>query len=213
MIVNLNTEYNFNVKKKRPEEEYEKVSDYFKGDVLNQYAASKNMMKIQEKITIRALELLDIKEKDLLILDAGCGPGFAATYLKEIGYKIVALDIIPKFLDYYDIKELNPIGADMCSPPFKPNIFDAIISISALQWIFRDLKNKKMYSMLKDLSTSFYKVLKPNGRVVIQFYPKSKEIMDKIGKIIVKHTDFSGNFIIDNPNRQKKRKIFLLLIK
>ena len=209
----MNTEYNFNVKRKRPEEEYEKVSDYFRGDVLNQYATSKNMMKIQEKITIRALELLDIKKKDPLILDAGSGPGFAATYLKEIGYRIVALDIIPEFLYYYEIKELNPITADMCFPPFKPNTFDAIISISALQWIFRDLKDKMMYSMLKNLSTSFYKILKPNGRAVIQFYPKNKEIMDITGKIIVKHTDFLGNFIIDNPNRQKKRKIFLLLNK
>ena len=168
----MNTEYNFNVKRKRPEEEYEKVSDYFRGDVLNQYATSKNMMKIQEKITIRALELLDIKKKDPLILDAGSGPGFAATYLKEIGYRIVALDIIPEFLYYYEIKDLNPITADMCFPPFKPNTFDAIISISALQWIFRDLKDKMMYSMLKNLSTSFYKILKPNGRAVIQFYPK-----------------------------------------
>lgn len=209
----MNTEYNFNVKRKRPEEEYEKVSDYFRGDVLNQYATSKNMMKIQEKITIRALELLDIKKKDALILDAGSGPGFAATYLKEIGYRIVALDIIPEFLYYYEIKDLNPITADMCFPPFKPNTFDAIISISALQWIFRDLKDKMMYSMLKNLSTSFYKILKPNGRAVIQFYPKNKEIMDITGKIIVKHTDFLGNFIIDNPNRQKKRKIFLLLNK
>ena len=209
----MNTDYHFNVKKKRPEEEYRKVSDYFRGDVLNQYATSKNMMKIQEKITIRALELLDIKKKDSLILDAGSGPGFAATYLKEIGYRIVALDIIPEFLYYYEIKDLNPITADMCFAPFKPNTFDAIISISALQWIFRDLKDKMMYSMLKNLSISFYKILKPNGRVVIQFYPKNKEIMDNTGKIIVKHTDFSGNFIIDNPNRQKKRKIFLLLNK
>ena len=136
-----------------------------------------------------------------------------AACLKEIGYRIVALDIIPEFLYYYEIKDLNPITADMCFPPFKPNTFDAIISISALQWIFRDLKDKMMYSMLKNLSISFYKILKPNGRVVIQFYPKNKEIMDNTGKIIVKHTDFSGNFIIDNPNRQKKRKIFLLLDK
>ncbi|MFX0082167.1 MAG: class I SAM-dependent methyltransferase [Candidatus Hodarchaeota archaeon] len=209
----MNTEYSFNVKRKRPEEEYENVSDYFRGDVLTQYATSKSMMKIQEKITIRALELLNIKKKDSLILDAGCGPGFAATYLKEIGYRIVALDIISEFLYFYEISDLNPINADMCFLPFKPNTFDAIISISALQWVYRDLNDRVMYSMLKNLSTSFYKILKPDGRIVIQFYPKNKELMDKTGKIIVNHTDFIGNFIIDNPNRQKKRKVFLLLDK
>jgi 18S rRNA (guanine1575-N7)-methyltransferase len=211
--MNLNKDYSFNIKKKRPEEEYENVSDYFQGKVLIQYANSKNIMRIQEKITMRALELLNLKKNDALILDAGCGPGFAASYLKERGYEVVALDIISKFLNIYEIDDLNPINADMCFPPFQPNTFDAIISISALQWVFRDVNNKLMHSMLKKLSKSFFKILKPKGRVVIQFYPKSIKLMKRIGKIIAEHTDFKGNFIIDNPNRQKKRKIFLLLSK
>jgi len=209
----LNDDFNFDIKKKRPEEEYESVSDYFRGNVLTQYANSKSIMRIQEKITLRALELLDIKKKDALILDAGCGPGFAASYLKEIGYGVVALDIISEFLNVYEIKDLNPINADMCFPPFKPSTFDAIISISALQWIFRDINNRIMYTILKNLSKSFFKILKPKGRVIIQFYPKSKDLMKGVGKIIADNTDFEGYFIVDNPNRQKKRKIFLLLSK
>ncbi|MFX1304074.1 MAG: class I SAM-dependent methyltransferase [Promethearchaeota archaeon] len=209
----MNDSYYFNIKKKRPEELYDNVSDYFKGEILKQYASSKNIIKIQEKITIRALELLNLRKKEGLILDAGTGPGFTAIYLKEIGYKTVGIDIISAFLNYYDIKDLNPIASDMCFPPFKPNIFDAIISISALQWIFRDLKNDQMYYLLKNLFKSFFKILKPNSKVIIQFYPKNREIMDKIGKIIVKNTGFNGNFIIDNPNNQRKRKIFLLLNK
>jgi hypothetical protein len=101
----------------------------------------------------------------------------------------------------------------MCFPPFKPTTFDAIVSISALQWIFRDLNDRLMYSMLKNLSKSFFRILKPKSRVVIQFYPKNNEIMTRIGKIIAEHTDFTGQFIVDNPYRQKKRKIFLLLDK
>lgn len=212
-MMNLDREFNFNVKRKRPEEEYEKVSDYFKGNVLVQYANSKNIMRIQEKITKRALELLNLKKKDALILDAGCGAGFAAMYLKEIGYRIVALDLISEFLGFYEINELNPVNSDMCFPPFRPSTFDAIISISALQWIFRNINDKLMHLMLKSLSKSFFRILKPNSRVIIQFYPKSKEIMERIGKIIAEHTKFTGEFIIDNPHRQKKRKIFLLLRK
>jgi len=211
--MNLDREFNFSVKRKRPEEEYEKVSDYFKGDVLVQYANSKNIMRIQEKITKRALELLNLKKKDALILDAGCGAGFAAIYLKEIGYRIVALDLISEFLGFYEINDLNPINSDMCFPPFRPSTFDAIISISALQWIFRDINNKWMHLMLKSLFKSFFRILKPNSRVIVQFYPKNKEIMESIGKIITEHTKFTGKFIVDNPHRQKKRKIFLLLSK
>ncbi|MHA1473114.1 MAG: hypothetical protein ACTSQW_08465, partial [Promethearchaeota archaeon] len=80
----MNDDYFFNVKNKRPEEMYQSVSDYFKGDTLSQYARSKNIMRIQEKITIRALELLELKQERSLILDAGCGSGFASAYLKEI---------------------------------------------------------------------------------------------------------------------------------
>jgi len=209
----LSENYDFNIKRRRPEETYNKVSDYFRGEILEQYATSKNIMKIQEKITIRALELLNLKEKDAFILDAGTGPGFTAIYLNEIGYKTVAIDVIPAFLNYYNIKELNPIASDMCFPPFKPNTFDAIISISALQWIYRDIKNERMHSLLKSLSKSFFQILKPFSQVVIQFYPKNKEIMEKIGKIFTKNTAFCGNFIIDNPNSPKKRKIYLLLKK
>jgi len=209
----LNDTYYFNVKRKRPEEIYNEVSDYFKGEILNQYASSKNMMKIQEKITTRALELLNLRKKDALILDAGSGPGFAAMFLREMGYKTVALDIISEFLNFYDIKDLNPITADMCFPPFKANIFDAILSISALQWIYRDLNDKRMHFLLNNLSKSFFRILKPESRVIIQFYPKNQEIMEKIGRIITKDTDFRGNFIIDHPNSKKKRKIYLLLNK
>ncbi|MFW9942643.1 MAG: class I SAM-dependent methyltransferase [Candidatus Thorarchaeota archaeon] len=209
----MNTNYSFNVKKKRPEEEYEKVSDYFRGDVLNHYATSKNMMRIQQKITNRALELLNFKNRGILILDAGCGPGFAGIYLKEMGFRIVALDLIAEFLYFYEINEINPINSDMCFPPFKSNIFDAIISISALQWIYRDINNKMMHFMLVNLFKSFFRILKSNSKVVMQFYPKNKEIMERIGKIVSEHTDFKGQFIIDNPNSHKKRRIFLLLNK
>ena len=209
----MNEKYYFNVKRKRPEEIYAKVSDYFRSEILSQYANSKSMMKIQEKITIRALELLDLRKKDALILDAGCGPGFAAMVLKEKGYITIALDIISEFLNYYNIKDLNPIAADMCFTPFKSNTFDAILSISALQWIYRDLSNEEMHFLLNSLSKSFFQILKPNSRVIIQFYPKNNDIMEKTGRIITENTDFKGNFIIDNPNSKKKRRIYLLLNK
>jgi len=209
----LRDNYSFNIKRKRPEEIYKNVSDYFRGETLEQYASSKNIMKIQEKITIRALEILNLGEKEAFILDAGTGPGFTAMYLNEIGYKTVAIDIVSDFLNYYNLRELNPIAADMCFPPFKPNTFDVIISISALQWIYRDLKNERSQTLLKNLSKSFFKILKPFSQVIIQFYPKNKELMERIGKTFLENTAFSGNFIIDNPNSPKKRKIYLLLKK
>ena len=209
----MSDDYFFNVKRKRPEELFEIASDYFKNDTLSNYAKSKSIMRTQRKITLRALEILELRKNNCLILDAGCGPGFVAIYLNELGHKTIALDIISDFLYFYDIKDLNPILADMCYPPFQPSIFDAIISISALQWIYKDSNLEKKRLDLIGLFRSFYSILKPNGKVVFQFYPKNKTIMDAIGKIIAENTKLRGHFIIDNPNNPKKRKIFLILEK
>ena len=209
----MNKEYSFNIKRKRPEDLFENVSDYFNAETLTNYAESKSIMRTQKKITIRALELLELQKNHCLILDAGCGPGFVAFYLNQLGHKTVALDFILDFLKFYDITDLNPILADMSYTPFQPKIFDAIISISALQWIFKETGNKIMRSNLISLFRSFYNILKPNSRAVIQFYPKNNVVMENIGKIIRETTQFSGTFIIDNPNNPKKRKIFLLLEK
>jgi SAM-dependent methyltransferase len=209
----VNKKFRFDVKKKRPEETYEKVLDYFKGDVLIKYATSKSMIKIQQKIASRALELLNFSRRDPLILDAGCGPGFATMYLKESGYRVVGLDIISDFLHYYEITDLNPVNADMCFLPFKPKIFDGIISISALQWVYKGINNKEMKNNLVNLIAYFYSILKYNSKAVIQFYPKNDAIMTTIGKMITENTKFNGEYIIDNPQNPKKRRIFLVLEK
>jgi len=212
-ILNFRDDYFFNIKRKRPEELYENVLEYFKDETLSSYAKSKSIMRTQRKITLRALEIIQLKKNHCLILDAGCGPGFVADYLNELGHKTIALDIISGFLKFYDIKDLNPVLSDMCFLPFQPNTFDAIVSISALQWIYKDLNIKKMRMTLTGLFKSFYTILKPKGKAVFQFYPKSKVILDNIGDIIAKNTNFNGNFMIDNPDSPKKRKIYLFLIK
>lgn len=209
----MTDDYHFEVNKERPEESYEDVRNYFKGRNLERYANSKNMMRIQQKITIRALELMEIPRKNSLILDAGCGPGFAGMLLKEMGYNIISLDLIPQFLLFYNLSELNPISADMSLPPFKENCFDGIISISALQWIYKKINNTIMYKNLVNLAKNFYTILNLGSKAVIQFYPKNNIIMKQIGHIIRKNTLFEGNFIIDSPDNPKKRKIFLILKK
>ena len=209
----MSDDFYFTVKNKRPEEIYENVSDYFKGETLSWYAKSKNIMRIQEKITIRAIDILELKEERSLILDAGCGPGFTSAYLKEIGHDVIALDIIYEFLSIYDIKEFNPIVSDLSHTPLRNECLDAIISISALQWIYREKNNNLMKEKLIKLAHSLFNALKPKCSAIFQFYPKNNNIMEDIGKLFTEHTKFQGNFVIDNPNNPKKRRIFLHLTK
>jgi len=209
----LSFDFNFHVKKERPEELYTDVRQYYRNDTLLAYANSKNMRKIQEKITRRVLELLKFENRDKLILDAGCGPGFASFYLQREGYKLVSLDLINQFLTIYDMSEINPITGDMSYLPFKPNSFDGIVSISALQWIYRGFNKELDKLRMVELAKSFHSVLKKNGTIIIQFYPKSLKILEEIGKIFVKYASLEGGYIIDNQNNPKKRKIFLKLLK
>ena len=170
------------------------------------------MMRIQEEITIRALEILEPKPNSK-ILDLGCGPGFTSIYLNELGYRTVALDLILEFLSFYSINELHPINADMCFLPFQPNSFDAVISISALQWIYREINNPIMHTQMKSLAKAIDLVLKPKSKGIFQFYPKNDRILKEIGQIITDYTFLNGNFIIDNPANPKRRNIFLFLQK
>jgi len=206
------TDYNFNIKEKRPEEIYQNVFEYFKDDQVIKYSTSKSMMKIQEKITLRALEIIKIQPKEL-VLDAGSGCGFSSIVLRELGFKVISIDIIKHLLDFYQLPEMNPILADICLTPFRNETFRAIISISALQWIYSDLNNINMENNLNNLINSFHRILKPNGKIIFQFYPKTKIIMEKIGSAFKKKDFFEGNFIIDNIKSPKKRKIFLFLKK
>ena len=209
----MSDDYSFNVKRRRPEEIYSNIRDYYSEEEITRYSISKSIMRIQRKITIRALELLELKSSNLLVMDAGCGPGFTTGVIREQGYQTIALDFITQFLYFYDIKDLNPIAADICNLPFKNNIFNAIISISAFQWIIRDINKAHIKNSITNLMKSFYLFLKPKAKMVIQFYPKNKSIIDILGKLITENTKFEGNFIIDNPSNPKKRKIFLLLEK
>ncbi len=209
----MNDGYKFEIKRKRPEDIYRNVFDYYDSDEISKYAESKSLMNIQEKITIRALEILELNNKNALILDLGCGPGFAGIYLNELGYKIISIDLLLDFLRYYDIKELSPIQSDMSFLPFRSRIFDAIVSISSLQWLHRIYHSKTTINLIKNLAADVYKILKPSSKAIFQFYPKNDSIMKEIGKIFIESTPLEGGFIIDNPESAKKRQIFLILNK
>ena len=59
----MNNSNEFEVKRKRPEDIYGDVTAYYDYNEISRYAESKSLMNIQEKITIRALELLDFSKK------------------------------------------------------------------------------------------------------------------------------------------------------
>lgn len=64
---------------------------------------------------------------------------------------------------------------------FRPGVFDAAISISALQWLcVAGKKNDNPYKRLNTFFSSLYKSLKSGGRAVLQFYPDGNEQIEMI---------------------------------
>ena len=51
----LSKEYSFNIKRKRPEDLFENVSDYFNAEILTNYAESKSIMRTQKKLQFERL--------------------------------------------------------------------------------------------------------------------------------------------------------------
>lgn len=193
------------VKVKRPEEIYKDPSLYYTEEMIEKYARSKAMKRTQEKIAYRIVELLDLEKGK--ILDLGCGVGYTTAVYKLYGYDAVGIDVIPKMLEKAREKGLKVMLGDMrnLQKLFKKESFDAVVSASALQW----LKEKED---IEKAALEINYVLKKDGKVVIQFYPKSEKEMMIVAKIFKKN-GFKVNIIIDNPKNPKKRTIYVLLNK
>ena len=81
--------------------------------------------------------------KGEVILDAGCGTGIFTLDLLSSGSKVVGLDIsLPMLIRAGKKLKQDPfyrVSADMLNLPFRQNVFDKVISITALEFI-RDAK-------------------------------------------------------------------------
>ena len=209
----------FDIKNMRPEEEFSDALEFYNVNEVKKYAESKSIIRTQEKITKRALEILfeysayTQKEKNIHILDVGMGCGFSTDYLNRSGFRATGFDINWLFLNFYAIPKLNPIQADMGHIPFQSNTFDFILSISAAQWILsiKDKMQKKI--ALGNFSRSLVDLIHPGGAIIIQFYPKSSDQMQELGDSFKPYDEITGGYIIDNQHTPKKRKVFLFLQK
>ncbi len=206
--------------------------DSYIGDSSLEYDNSIWMERNQKKATLICLQYLHdeklnnlgnldkINGKKCLIADLGCGTGFSSEILVEKGHRVVGIDILidmllkaktkKKFLKKE--KELELILADINFLPLKRASIDHVISISAYNFI---IHRKNLISDISKTvnNTARYlkKALKPNGRVVIEFYPKDeKELNTFISSF--KDNGFDGFMVKKDPN-QKSGQTFLLLKK
>jgi len=190
------------------------------------------MERNQKKTTILCLqylydERLDILEKpDILkdepsfILDLGCGTGFSTEILLESGFRVVGVDVLDDMISKVKNKKnhmknqnnLELILADINFIPLRRSSINHAISISAYNFITHKAESIREKTKIANNTAKYlYTLLKPNGRIIIEFYPKDDNELD-IFSSSFKTNGFTGFVVKQNPN-QKSGQTFLLLKK
>ncbi len=204
-------ELRFEIDPDRPEEEYGSPSEYYSAERAAHYAQSNSMRKMQRKMTVRALELIEI-DLDAWVLDLGCGTGMGQELLVQAGVHVIGLDVAWEMLVQGRQDNGPRVCADMTTLPFREHSFDAVISISAMQWILSENPNRRdaaLLAFVKELA----RILVGGGSMVIQFYPRTDLILKDVKEAFATTDAFEGQLVIDNPQNPKKRKIYLVVVK
>ncbi len=205
--------------------------DYIE-DNAEGYDSSKWMERNQKRTTSLSIEyLFDEKlngnngtgikrEEPFLILDLGCGTGYSSEVLIQVGFRVVAIDILCDMLSKArekkkiskDLKSLELILADINSLPIRVNSIDHIISISSYNFITYGMeKFGEKVKLVNDTGKYLNNILKQNGRVVIEFYPEDDNELKMFNKSFI-NNGFEG-FMVKNKPSQKSGQTFLLLKK
>ncbi|EGW32088.1 uncharacterized protein SPAPADRAFT_61168 [Spathaspora passalidarum NRRL Y-27907] len=179
------------------------------------YTSSTRVQHIQAKMTLRALELLNLEpDTPHFILDLGCGSGLSGEILTEEGYNWVGLDISPSMLatgldrDVEGDLFLADLGNGV---PFRAGTFDAAISISAIQWLCNaDTAGVDPKKRLLTFFNTLYASLKRGGKFVAQFYPMNDSQTESIMGA-AKVAGFGGGLVIDDPESKRHKKYYLVL--
>jgi 18S rRNA (guanine1575-N7)-methyltransferase len=192
------------------------AAHFYNEKEAKKYHSSSRMMGVQREITERAIELLRL-DSNAYVLDIGCGSGLSGQVLEERGHVWVGCDISRDMLNVAKegMEDSTPgdlLHLDMGTGlPFRPATFDAIISISALQWLcYSNAKDQQPKQRLKRFFASLYTVLKRGGRAVLQFYPETAEQAVLITETATQ-CGFTGGVVVDYPNSAKAKKHYLVL--
>ncbi|QPH18326.1 hypothetical protein C2857_003338 [Epichloe festucae Fl1] len=182
------------------------------------YTTSSRIQNIQASMTLRALQLLDLKSPSL-ILDIGCGSGLSGEILSAVDpddggpHAWIGMDVSPSMLDIAlqrDVEGdllLADVGQGV---PFRAGSFDAAISISAIQWLCSaETSDTSPAGRLTRFFNGLYASLKRGGRAVCQFYPKNDVQRNMITQAAVK-AGFGAGLLEDDPGT-KNVKLYLVL--
>jgi len=188
--------------------------------------------EIKKKTTLLCLQYLHderlddlekpdfVKDAPFYVVDLGCGTGFSTEILLERGFKVVGIDVLHDMLSKVKTKKnymnnqnnLELILADINSLPLRSSSINHIISISAYNFItYRAESILEKAKIANKTAKQLYKLLKPDGRIVVEFYPKDGEELEMFTTSF--NTNGFNGFVVKQNPKQKSGQTFLLLKK
>ena len=209
-----------------------KFPDSYLGNNSLDYDSSIWMERNQKKTTLHCLQYLYDKKLDNLekpnlledepffILDLGCGTGFSTEILVEKGFRVVGIDVLNDMISKVKTKKkhlknqnkLELILADINYIPLRSASINHAISISAYNFITHRAESIRDKTKIANNTANYlYKLLKPDGRIIIEFYPKDDNELEMFSSSF-NTNGFNGFVVKQNPN-QKSGQTFLLLKK
>ena len=202
-----------------------KFPDSYIGNKAVEYDNSTWMERNQKKTTLLCLEYLRDDKLDNLnnynvldgnryiIVDLGCGSGFSSEILVDSGHRVIGIDILIDMLSKAKTKKnLELILADINYLPLRKASINHILSISAYNFIIHGTETiRDKFKAVNNTAMYLKKILKPNGRIIIEFYPKDEEEL-KLFISSFNNNGFDGFMIKKNP-AQKAGQTYLLLKK
>ncbi|MBY8979655.1 MAG: class I SAM-dependent methyltransferase [Candidatus Lokiarchaeota archaeon] len=209
-----------------------KFPDSYLGNNSLDYDSSIWMERNQKKTTLLCLQYLyderldNLEKSDFLkdepsfILDLGCGTGYSTEILVERGFKVVGIDVLHDMISKVKHKKnlmtnqnnLELILADINYLPLRNSSISHAISISAYNFITHRAESiRDKVKIAHNTAKNLHKMLKPDGRVIIEFYPKDDNELEMFASSF-NTNGFNGFIVKQNPN-QKSGQTFLLLKK
>lgn len=128
-------------------------------------------LKITNKAILEPLK----NDKNLRVLDAGCGEGYLSRFLAKLGHRVWAIDFCPELIkaaEKLENKKLLGIKyflEDFRETHFSNSFFDAVISHQTIN----EVENPK--KALRE----FYRILKKRGRLILLFLHPCFEVNPK----------------------------------
>jgi len=209
-----------------------KFPDSYIGDKSVEYDNSTWMERNQKKTTLLCLQYLRDDKLDILgnysvldgnhyiTVDLGCGSGFSSEILVDSGHRVIGIDILIDMLSKAKSKKkisenkknLELILANINYLPLRKASINHIISISAYNFIIYGSETiRDKFKTVNNTAMYLKKILKPKGRIIIEFYPKDEKELE-LFKSSFNNNGFDGFIIKKNPN-QKAGQTYLLLKK